>query len=222
MSSYPEEIYEYEDPRPLARWLNRILYLCVIEMALELALTIIPQYLLAYRMNNADGYFRYLKPVKIMNESRDALGVFYWVFLVLSVLMVFIWLRRANENLRSFDQIKVRFTPAGAIYWWFIPLMNIFRPYQIMGELWRGSLALIKNENSDNENLLFRWWFCFLACAICVKITTHTLTENPAATATIIIFTTLAQLSYLTSALTLIKITRTISDAQAEYHARQA
>ena len=62
MSSYPEEIYEYEDPRPLARWLNRILYLCVIEMALELALTIIPQYLLAYRMNNADGYFRYLKP----------------------------------------------------------------------------------------------------------------------------------------------------------------
>jgi hypothetical protein len=55
----------------------------------------------------------------------------YVVFLV--------WTHTAAKNIRSFGHDGFEFTPGWAVGWWFIPVMNWFKPFQALREIWQAS-----------------------------------------------------------------------------------
>lgn len=59
--------------------------------------------------------------------------------LMFAVVAYCFWIHRAYRNLLALDQVRPRFSPGWAIGWYFVPVMNLFRPYQVMSEIWRTS-----------------------------------------------------------------------------------
>ncbi len=49
------------------------------------------------------------------------------------------WFRRAYSNLRLLGATTMRYAPGWAIGAWFVPILNLWRPKQIVNDIWRGS-----------------------------------------------------------------------------------
>lgn len=54
---------------------------------------------------------------------------------VATIVFFLLWLHRAYKNLRAFG-VRTEQTPGWAVGNWFIPILNLFRPYQNVKELW--------------------------------------------------------------------------------------
>lgn len=54
-------------------------------------------------------------------------------------VLFLVWLRRAYTNLPVLGAGPLRFRPGWTIGAWFVPVLNLWRPKQIVNEIWRGS-----------------------------------------------------------------------------------
>jgi len=108
------------------------------------------------------------------NDSREQ-------FIAIVTLLLFIgtavcWLRwqhRAYANLRLIGSRDTEHTPGWSVGYWFIPLINLFRPYQITAELYRRS-EIQNGQDSigglSGPPLVGVWWFAYLAWSFAVRL----------------------------------------------------
>lgn len=98
------------------------------------------------------------------DRRQTIIGVVYPLCFLFALVPFLGWMRRASENLAPLGAAGQRFSPGWAVGAWFVPIINLFRPYQIMAEIWRGSRPEIDPENPDAwtkfpaSRLLGFWW----------------------------------------------------------------
>lgn len=87
------------------------------------------------------------------------------VTLVCSMVLFLVWLHRSVANLRSLEANEAppsfRFTPGWAVAWFFLPIANLVRPYQVMRELYSRS-----NPAGYSSPLIGWWWASWIAGGI--------------------------------------------------------
>jgi heme exporter protein D len=59
-------------------------------------------------------------------------------FYIVGVILFSRWIHRANAN-AALVSSGLEFTPGWAVGWFFVPLANLFKPYQVVTELYRAS-----------------------------------------------------------------------------------
>jgi hypothetical protein len=78
------------------------------------------------------------------------------------------WLYRANQNLRAFRGEPLEFTPGQAIGSFFIPFINLVRPYEVLREVWRATDPSLPPSSSTSFRgsevnwIVPAWWLLFL------------------------------------------------------------
>lgn len=75
------------------------------------------------------------------------------------MLLWCVWLYRAYRRLQRAGVEELRHSPGWAVAWYFIPLANLVKPYQVMMELWRRSH---QEWVSGSSGLVQAWWGCWL------------------------------------------------------------
>lgn len=75
----------------------------------------------------------------IIDSTGLVLFVVTLSFLLCAVVAFCVWLRRVTANLPALGASELRFTPAWAVGWWFIPLANLVVPLLVMVEAWKAS-----------------------------------------------------------------------------------
>lgn len=74
------------------------------------------------------------------NDARErVIAVLKLLALLATVVTWLVWQYRAYANLRLVGTRETEYTPGWSVGYWFIPLLNLFRPYQITAELWSHS-----------------------------------------------------------------------------------
>jgi hypothetical protein len=74
------------------------------------------------------------------NDLRQGIvGLLQMVTIIGSYITFLMWFHRAHRNLPSLGNRGLKYSPGWAVGAWFVPILNLFRPYQIMAEIWRGS-----------------------------------------------------------------------------------
>jgi hypothetical protein len=99
----------------------------------------------------------------IANDTREqTIGMIYFIAYIISAITFIQWFRRAyfNLHLRVNHLSQTEGSAAGS---WFIPFANLYRPYQIMKELYQETKELLtKNEIRLNQNFSTKflgiWW----------------------------------------------------------------
>lgn len=92
---------------------------------------------------------------------------------LLTAIVWLTWLHGAYGNLRLVGTGEARFTPGWAVGYWFIPFINLFRPYQIMRDLSVRSAARNEEEGTSpatGSNLVGLWWLSYLTSAMVGRI----------------------------------------------------
>ena len=106
-----------------------------------------------------------------------------FVLLVVAVLFL-VWFRRAYRNLEALGAQGLRFSPAWAVWAWFVPLLGLVRPKQLLNDVWRASDPELPPGDPGSwrrqpvPSVLTWWWLAFLASTTTRAITTqsvHTL-----------------------------------------------
>ena len=97
------------------------------------------------------------------NDSRERLvAIVYLIAYVISAITFIMWFRRAYFNLHQKIH-TLEHSEGWAAGSWFVPILNLFRPFQIMRELFRETRFLLQAQNygyneSPSDRNLGLWW----------------------------------------------------------------
>jgi Protein kinase domain/Domain of unknown function (DUF4328) len=89
------------------------------------------------------------------------------------------WFRRAYLNLPALGARRLRFRPWWAVGAWLVPVFSLFRPKQVLNDIWRASDPDLPPDQADTwrrrpvAELLGWWWLAFLASVLVRSITTE-------------------------------------------------
>ena len=111
-------------------------------------------------------------------QTRDAqLQSIDLVFLIIAALILVIeivalivtlyWFYRANKNIHAFGAKEVS-SPIMAVVWWFIPILDLWKPHSVAQQIWKASnpQIILSNGiewiNSPRSKIIILWWGLFL------------------------------------------------------------
>lgn len=103
--------------------------------------------------------------------ARSFLALVELVVLITAFILFIRWLRRAYWNLHALGR-PVEHSEGWAAGAWFVPFMNMFRPYSIVREVWRQT-QLVAFEQVTPHGLLRAWWLLFIVHGIVSNVTSQ-------------------------------------------------
>jgi Domain of unknown function (DUF4328) len=151
-----------EDVRPNEQRAKTAKILIWIVLAMEI-LMLISDFLEYQLLSNASAGGIISPESATANDLRQQIIAIVFLIVYITSVVTFInWFRRAYYNLHT--QISnLRFDEGWAAGAWFVPFVNLVRPYQIMKELYEETEHLLaeRGENHNPQNstaLLSGWW----------------------------------------------------------------
>jgi len=106
-------------------------------------------------------------------EANDTRQLIIFIIAIIAGLtnrvLFFMWVYRANLNCHGFNAQGMQFTPGWSVGWFFIPFANLFKPYQVIKEIWHVSddpQEWEKNQYSKSSTLPALWWGLWLLSGI--------------------------------------------------------
>ncbi|MHB1391295.1 MAG: DUF4328 domain-containing protein [Thermoleophilia bacterium] len=91
------------------------------------------------------------------------------IFLAAGIAFLF-WIHRAYRNLYSFRVQDLKYSSRQAVFSFFIPIVNLVRPYQVMQEIWKACGPPVAGDDDWRQRstslLLPFWWLVYLASSI--------------------------------------------------------
>ena len=89
------------------------------------------------------------------------------------------WFRRAYLNLPALGARRLRYRPWWAVGAWLVPVFSLFRPKQVLDDVWRASDPALPPDQADAwrrqpvARLLGWWWLAFLGSILVRSVTTE-------------------------------------------------
>ncbi len=88
---------------------------------------------------------------------------------IAALVLFFVWIYRAHDNVWALGADKLEFTAGWCVGWFFIPFMNLFKPYQAAKEIYQAS-----DPQADDASwplvtvpaLLGVWWVAWVVSAL--------------------------------------------------------
>ena len=141
-----------------------------------------------------------------------------------AAILVLTWIHRANHNARQLGAAGMRYTPGGAVGWYFVPVAWFWKPYQAMKEIWRASANPSDWAGRPVSPVLLWWWILwivpFWGGSLVDWWAGLSLDERSAEVVQAATGIAL-ELTDIPLALVLIAIIRRVHDNQMEHHNRQ-
>jgi hypothetical protein len=80
------------------------------------------------------------------------------------------WVYRAYKNIQGFGAEDLRYSPTWAVAYYFMPILGLIRPVQVMNEIWRASEDPRDWRQRPGSWLIGSWWTLFLVYAVITQI----------------------------------------------------
>lgn len=145
-----------------ARWTIYLLYACLAVDVIAIGSGLAQRSLLS---RVAAGEQLSNEAAEANDGRQSAIGSLQVLALVVTGIVWLRWLHRAYSNLALVGTKKSQYTPGWAVGYWFIPFINLVRPYQIVVELWlRSEHANVAESIKDlpRPSIVSWWWGAYL------------------------------------------------------------
>lgn len=145
----------FRSTQTLATWLIGLLVLRVVLYVAALALD-------AWQLNTLhaipDGEYLDAATAGTIDRATLAIGLPLIAVIAAGAIVFLVWLYRAYANLFPLGAEHLNSTPGWAVGVYFIPIFNLFRPYQVMAELWRKSDVNVWTTEAKSAAIVGWWW----------------------------------------------------------------
>ena len=152
-------------------------------------------------------------------RPMDMIGLLYFLANVASVVLVGRWIYVASWNAHQLSS-DMSISPGWAVGWFFIPIANLFKPYQAMKECWMASHNQWDSYSEPPPPLLGWWWGLWIATNILSNVSMRLTFSQSDLSVSGSVLTVEALIAVLTVPLcfALVSIMRQITAAQIETH----
>ena|SRR5690242_1931178 len=110
------------------------------------------------------------------NDGRERLiAMLAALFFLGTAIAWLMWQHRAYANLQLIGSRDTEHTPGWSVGYWFIPLVNLFRPYQITAEIYRRSELLNGRDpigGLSGPPLVGAWWAVYIVWGASIRFYT--------------------------------------------------
>ena len=105
--------------------------------------------------------YNFLEWFEYYGEKIDA---FYRLAFFSFGIIYLIWVYKAHFNLSLLGAKNLRYSHSSAIWWWFVPIASLWKPYSVLKEIMVESQKLAFGSVQDNKFviLLIIWWILHL------------------------------------------------------------
>ncbi|MBV8141724.1 MAG: DUF4328 domain-containing protein [Verrucomicrobia bacterium] len=143
------------DPAGLTKFLQRLLWISVLVACIALVDD------LAEFVQVQIGQ---LSPDQVANNDpvQGIIGLLQSGLGIVTGITFLKWIYRAYKNIQGFGAEGLRFSPGWAVGYYFIPILSLIRPVQVMGEIWRASDDPRDWQRKPGSWLITSWWTLFL------------------------------------------------------------
>lgn len=175
--------------------------------------------------NSAEYYFRNTLGIDpFIDDSSASLafsggfaiaGLVQLAGLIFSVIFVAMWTFRAMKNLHLAGARQVSMSPGWAVGWHFIPFANLWKPFEGMLQIWRGSMAEAGRPEKVPAHVGW-WWATWIASNFLANIAMRLsgfLEEGPAYDEGLIV-SVLSSVVAVVCTLLLLRTAKDITEAQ--------
>jgi hypothetical protein len=90
--------------------------------------------------------------------------------LCVAVPLFVIWVHRMQANTFALGILGLRYTPAWAVGWYFVPIVNLWMPYRVMREIWCANRNPAGWQYDRAPGALILWWLLWLASIVYIRI----------------------------------------------------
>ncbi len=95
-------------------------------------------------------------------------SVLMYLVLVITFVWYLLWVFNTSQGLRALNDERMFYGAGSAISWYFIPLMNLYKPYLVMKEIW-----LVSHRHISSD---YKWVKCWWAMCIASSFVSYFLT----------------------------------------------
>jgi Domain of unknown function (DUF4328) len=141
--------------------------------------TIVSDFMQANLLNSFKSGFQDADAATANDTRVYALNIGNLVVNICGIVFFILWFRRAYYNLHLTQEVNLLYTEGWAAGAWFVPFINLVRPYQIMNEIWNKTQGATKNLLSfKNSSLVGWWWAVYLISNIISNIANRAFNDD--------------------------------------------
>jgi len=145
-----------------------------ILLGVQVVLILVEVATLVHRINLVHRIQRGRFVTQTQADAADAAvgGAVTFVALVFvaTVIVWCVWQHRAQRNAQLISLGTTDLTPGWAVGWWFVPVANLFKPFQAVRELWKASHGGRDWRTRPTWSVIGWWWGIWLASILNVWI----------------------------------------------------
>lgn len=170
-----------------------------------------------------------LPSVAEANDARVQLVAVLTLFVfVVTVIAFLLWFHRAHKNLSSFGVPGLEYSPGWAVGGFFVPFLNLIRPFQVMREIWKASdpeadpQIAHSWQYSSSSPLIGAWWGTWILSGVLGRLL-FSFSKDASSIDSLLSLTYLSIASFainLVPAALLILLIRALDRRQQEKHER--
>ena len=158
-----------------ARQMTRVLRWLLIGLAIisaMVAATKLSQYRVLHAVIGQDaGALASFSPMtRLLFASAGPVELAQAIDLCVAVPLFVIWLHRMQANSFALGILGLRYTPAWAVGWYFVPIANLWMPYRVMQEIWCANRNPPGWQYDPAPRALIFWWLLWLASVVYIRI----------------------------------------------------
>ena len=95
-----------------------------------------------------------------MNDLRQSvIGLLFLGVIIVHIVLFILWFRRAYYNIHQVEDLNPKYDEASASIAWFIPILNLFRPCQIMLDIWEKTQINTERLSDRIGTQVVGWWW---------------------------------------------------------------
>ncbi len=73
------------------------------------------------------------------SHPLDFLWLFWFFNFLITAILFLMWIYRSNKNLTALGAGETDFSPRSSVLWWFVPIMNIYKPKKLLKKSGNGA-----------------------------------------------------------------------------------
>lgn len=107
-------------------------------------------------------------------ELIDISTLIYALFLLpvalITAVLFLVWVYRASANARRLQPDPARIRPGWAVGWFFVPFLNLWKPFSAMCQTWNSSADPKGDLKREVPILLYGWWGLAVLSAVLDRV----------------------------------------------------
>jgi hypothetical protein len=164
----------YRSGRTRARWVEGIFVMAALACFWVLLLVVQSA---AIAIRAAAGTLPTQATLDALSRSDRSATEFFGLSIIVLAIAFFAWLSRTVDVVPAIGGGTPRESPRSSVGWWFVPIVDFWKPYSVMRELWD---RLSVPSRPAGGLVVGAWWLTLLGAFLVDKVATAIETSSPA------------------------------------------